>query len=93
MRRHDPERVLSAFGRRTGELRRERGLTQEQLAERLEVSLQYVQRIEGGRANLSIRSLVKLANALQVNVAELLAKPRSSKRTRGRPSSSSKRGS
>ncbi len=60
MSRLDPDLVLRSVGRRVAELR---SGTQEELAERLGVSIKYLQRIEAGRPNLTIRSLVRIANA------------------------------
>jgi len=60
-------------GARVSALRLARGLTQETLAERLDVAVRYVQRVEGGDENLGLDSLTKLANALGVRVAELFA--------------------
>jgi len=56
--------LLREIGRRVASIRRERGWTQDRLATELAVSVKYVQRIEGGRENLTVRSLVKLADAL-----------------------------
>ena len=83
-----PERVLRAVGRRVGELRRERGLTQEQLAEILELSVRYVQFVESGEENLTVTTLVKIANGLRVPVADLFAPPTKPKPGPGRPKKS-----
>lgn len=82
-----PADVLRDLGRRIAELRAARGLTQEQLAERLDVTFQYLQRIEAGRENLTVRSLVRLATALEVLVADLFAPPESREVRVGRPPS------
>ena len=78
--------LLDRVGRRVAEIRAGRGWTQEQFAERLDVLPGYVARIEGGRENLSVESLVKLALELRVEVADLLSAPASRARRRpGRP--------
>ncbi len=82
MSRLDPDLVLRSVGRRVAELR---SGTQEELAERLGVSIKYLQRIEAGRPNLTIRSLVRIANALEVPVAELFDRPESLESRTGRP--------
>lgn len=74
-------------GRRISELRESRGWTQEHLAERAGFSAKYVQHVEGGSANLTIRSLVRLANLLRVPVSDLFEPPRSQRRRPGRPKS------
>ncbi|HJL26627.1 MAG TPA: helix-turn-helix transcriptional regulator, partial [Polyangiaceae bacterium LLY-WYZ-15_(1-7)] len=77
--------VLRDLGRRVAELRTRRGWTQQVFAEKADFSVKYLQRIESGRANLSVRSLVKLAAVLAVGVAELFAPPESRDARRGRP--------
>lgn len=68
------------------ELRIKLGLTQDQLAERVDRSPRHVQRIEAGEANLDLDGLDDLAAALGVELAELLTAP-ATKLTRraGRP--------
>jgi transcriptional regulator with XRE-family HTH domain len=46
--------------------------TQKQLAERAAIQRSYLGDLELGRRNPSVRTLVKVANALGVGVAELL---------------------
>ena len=75
-----------AVGRRIGELRRERGLTQQELAERIRATAIYVAHVEGGDENLTIASLVRFAEVgLGVEVAELFKPPASTEVKRGRP--------
>ena len=79
-------------GRRVAERRRAMELTQEVLAEHLEVTVKYLQRLEAGRENLSVRSMVTLANALGVAPSSLLRPPIRLARPRpGRPRSTSRR--
>ena len=87
MRRLDAERATADVGRRIAELRRERGLTQEQFAERLGIAANALQRIELGMQNLTIRSLVRLANGLGVPLASLFEAPASRTVRSGRPRS------
>lgn len=51
--------------------RRRAGLTQAELAQRAEISTHMVAKLESGAASPSFNSLERLANALQVDVAEL----------------------
>jgi UDP-N-acetylglucosamine 1-carboxyvinyltransferase len=81
----NPERVLGLIGRRVAELRTARALTQEQLAERAEVSARYVQRVEAGTENLTIRTLIKMSNALRTSLEELLVAPTGPRARPGRP--------
>ncbi|MBI2393712.1 MAG: helix-turn-helix transcriptional regulator [Deltaproteobacteria bacterium] len=88
MRSAAPERVLRTLGRRIAELRRDLGLTQEQLAETLGVSVRYVQYVEAGEENLTVQTLVRIANNLRVPVADLFAQPTGPKAGPGRPKKS-----
>lgn len=72
-------------GRRVAELRAARGWTQEQFAERAGVTAGYVRQVEGGRGNLTVASLVKLAALLDVEVTDLFTEPASTETKRGRP--------
>jgi len=52
--------------------RHQRELTQDELAQRLGVSLRYVSMLEQNAKNLSIESLTRIAVALDVDIAELV---------------------
>jgi transcriptional regulator with XRE-family HTH domain len=54
------------LGERIRELRKSRGLTQEQLAELIEVEQKHVSRLELGKSYPTIERLEKLADALKV---------------------------
>ena len=84
-RQYEPKRVLTDLGRRVAELRDSRGLTQERFAERASWTPRYQQYIEAGRANLTVESMVRLANLLGVSPGDLLATPVSREVSRGRP--------
>lgn len=77
--------LLRDVGRRIAEVRTERGWTQDEFAERVEVSVGYLRRIEGGHENLTLGSVAKLAGLLGVDAAELLTVPASREKKRGRP--------
>src|SRR5574340_991782 len=63
------ERLL--FGQRVREVRRTRGLSQEQLAERAEIATNYLSSIERGLENPTFDMLVRLARALKVDLVDL----------------------
>lgn len=63
--------VQQALGRRLQEVRRARGWTQEEAAARLGMGWRRLQDIEGGSVNLTLRVLVRLANAYGVQVGDL----------------------
>jgi transcriptional regulator with XRE-family HTH domain len=54
------------------QFREQKGLTQERLAEKASLSLGYIARLEIGRHDPSLSTLVKLAKALKVTVGELV---------------------
>jgi transcriptional regulator with XRE-family HTH domain len=77
--------IKADIGRRIAELRSTRGLTQEQLAERLRIDARTVQRIEAGQ-NQTLDLLIGFAKVLGVSVAALFDAPRSrAARRPGRP--------
>jgi transcriptional regulator with XRE-family HTH domain len=61
------------FGRRLRELRKERGLTQEALAESADLSGNYISDLELGLKVPSLTILVRLSQALEVATSDLLA--------------------
>lgn len=52
--------------------RMRKNLTQFQLAEMIEVHEKYIGKIESGKQNLTIKTLIKLANALGVKLSKLV---------------------
>ena len=52
--------------------RKEAGLTQEKLAEKAGLSYKYLGEVERGVVNVSLDSLMRLAKALKLNVADLV---------------------
>jgi putative transcriptional regulator len=56
---------------RLEELRKQRGIKQEELAEKLEVSRQTVGSLENGRYNPSIILAIKIARFFDMNVEEI----------------------
>lgn len=66
-------------------LRLRQGMTQEALAEAAGIDLTYLQRIERGTANPSIRRVVAVADALGVAPPRLFRKAKTIPRQPGRP--------
>ena len=66
------EDVCAVLGRNLGIWRRERGLSQEKLQEATGVSQQYLSGLERGTRNPTVRTLAKIAAALDVQPADLL---------------------
>lgn len=53
--------------------RKERGLTQEQLAERINIAPNYLGQIENGHRGVNLTNLVKIANELEITFDYLLS--------------------
>jgi ribosome-binding protein aMBF1 (putative translation factor) len=60
------------FGAVVRSLRRGLGLSQESLAERADLHRTYISDVEGGARNVTLKSLERLARALEVSAATLL---------------------
>ena len=61
-----------ALGRRLAQIRKDRGLTQEKLAERANLANNYISNIENGRSIPSLETVVKLCQALEATPNDLL---------------------
>jgi transcriptional regulator with XRE-family HTH domain len=91
--RASPEKgFVERVARRIAEARRARGITQEDLAGRIETAPRSYQRIEAGQQNLTLRTIARIAAALDVAPEELIAgtaplpsKPATKPRTRRAP--------
>jgi transcriptional regulator with XRE-family HTH domain len=69
---HKEAQHLKAFGRKIADLRHKRGFTQEQLADKANLTLRTIASIEQGKRWARLSTLHKLAKALGVNTDELL---------------------
>ena len=79
------EKLLRSIAANVRSLRRRRGVTQEQLAERSGMDLSYLQRIERAETNLSMDKLLALADAFGIPPGLLLRAARLPVARRGRP--------
>ena len=68
----DEREARILLGRRIKALRLRQELTQEGLGERAELNYKYLGAIERGERNLSLKQLLKIAQALGVELHELL---------------------
>jgi transcriptional regulator with XRE-family HTH domain len=66
-------RVAVQLGRRVRSLRQEQGWSVEKAAERFGIEPAHVRRVESGRTNPSLATLVGIAHGLSTDVVELLA--------------------
>lgn len=65
------EKILIKFGERVRALRKEQGLSQQQLAFNAELHRTYIGMIERAEKNVTLINIEKIANALGVNIKEL----------------------
>lgn len=65
------EKILLKFGERVRQLRKEKGLSQEQLAFKAEVHRTYIGMIERAEKNITLVNIEKIANALEIDLKEL----------------------
>jgi transcriptional regulator with XRE-family HTH domain len=64
--------ICVQFGKRIRELRRERDWRQLDLAEQAGISENYISELEQGRKEICLRTLERLADALEVKISDLM---------------------
>lgn len=62
---------MKAFGKRVAEVRKSRGVTQQQLAEQVNMSVVAIAYIETGKRWARLGTLSKIAQSLKVEVVDL----------------------
>lgn len=63
--------VVKRVGDRIRHIRKEKGLSQEQLAERAGLHNNYVGQVERGEKNLTIETLEKIVSGLDISLEEM----------------------
>lgn len=63
--------ILIKFGKRVREIRKEKGLSQEELSFKADLHRTYIGMIERAEKNITLVNIEKIANALEVNIEEL----------------------
>ena len=69
---HRQAPALAALGTTIRRLRKKRGISQEKLALMADVDTSYVGRVERGDNNVAILTLLKIAEALEITLVELM---------------------
>ena len=64
--------MYPSIGKKIRKYRKERGMTQEELAEKLDLSINYVGALERAEKNLTVTNLINIANVLGVTADMLL---------------------
>ena len=67
----DEKSIYKFLGKRIKFLRESKGLTQENLADKTGLSLDYIGKIEVNINEPGFKSLIKIANALEVHIKDL----------------------
>jgi len=66
------QNILIEFGERVRKIRKEKGLSQEELAHKADLHRTYIGMIERAEKNITLINIEKIANALEVEVKQLL---------------------
>lgn len=72
MHRVRDKEVLKAFGSHLKKIRIQCGMTQEELAFKADIAFSSVSRIESGKLNTSISTIVRIAQVLNIDKTELM---------------------
>jgi len=64
--------ILKIFGENVRKIRREKGLSQEELAFKASLHRTYIGMIERAEKNITLINIEKIANALEVNINKLI---------------------
>jgi transcriptional regulator with XRE-family HTH domain len=70
------DKTLLAFGKAVSVARKERGISQEELALKCEIDRSYLGSIERGEQNSGLLHIARIAFALHITIEELMAKAR-----------------
>ena len=66
------EIAYSVIGERLKKARKEKNVTQEELAEKLDISIAFLSRVERGNAKINLRRLTQICNILGISESEIL---------------------
>lgn len=66
------QEIIILVGNKIRKIRKEKGITQEQLAYDCNFEKSTISRIEAGRANLTLKTMVKLSQSLGVEMKDLV---------------------
>lgn len=70
------KKILIAFGEKVRELRKEKGLSQEELSFKADLHRTYIGMIERAEKNITLTNIEKIAKALDVKVKDLFDETR-----------------
>ena len=67
------KKILIKFGNKVRYFRKEKGLSQEQLAFKADLHRTYIGMIERAEKNITLINIEKIANALEVNISDFFS--------------------
>jgi transcriptional regulator with XRE-family HTH domain len=92
MRNTELQEKFKIIGNRVGEIRETKGLTQQKLADLLDMPLLKIQRLEAGQ-HVTLKTLFQLEKALSVHFTDFFKQPKRLKpSSSGRPRKKPKKG-
>jgi len=65
------KKILVAFGDKVRELRKEKGISQEELSYKADLHRTYIGMIERAEKNLTLTNIEKIAKALSIEIKDL----------------------
>lgn len=71
MKQSDIEVFIKDIGKRILELRKERGMTQLDLATKSDIDERQIQRLENGHTSATLKTLLKVSHGLNINLLKL----------------------
>ena len=63
--------IISEIGKKIKTLRKQKGLTQAELAEKINVDSKYVSRLETGNSVASITTMIKISKVLNIQLSDI----------------------
>jgi transcriptional regulator with XRE-family HTH domain len=67
------DELLRKVGDRVREIRKSKGISQEELGDRSSLHYTYIGKVERGEKNITLESLVKITKALEISLEELFS--------------------
>lgn len=71
-RTNKDQKILNSFGKKLKQLREERGMTTREFAYTADIAYSQVWTLESGKGDPTLTTLIAIARALQINVADLI---------------------
>lgn len=68
------ENIRKELGKKIREIRKIKGLTQEELGEKANLSYKFIGELERGKVNVSLDSLFRISQALEIYIGDLFRK-------------------